>query len=151
VPGYEAPVTVGFATSNRSSVIRIPAYAKAPEHKRFELRSVDGTCNPYYAFAAILMAGVDGIRRKIDPVKAGYGPYDFNLYDLNDEEKQKIQSLPKSLGEALDALEGDHAFLTEGGVFTERLIDVGLRSKRAELARYNQFPAPIEFELYYHL
>ena len=151
VPGYEAPVTVGYATSNRSSVIRIPAYAKAPDQKRFELRSIDGTCNPYYAFAAILMAGIDGIQKKIDPEKEGYGPYDFNLYNLSDEEKKRIKSLPKSLGEALDALESDHGFLTEGGVFPESLINVWLDSKRAELARYNQFPAPIEFELYYHL
>ena len=151
VPGYEAPVTVGFATSNRSSVIRIPAYAKSPETKRFELRCPDGTCNPYYAFAAILMAGMDGIKKKIDPVKEGNGPYDFNLYNLSVEEKKKIKSLPKSLDEALDALEMDHAFLIEGGVFPERLIDVWLKTKRAELARYNQFPAPIEFELYYHL
>ena len=151
VPGYEAPVTVGFATSNRSSVIRIPAYAKAPEQKRFELRSIDGTCNPYYAFAAILMAGIDGITKRIDPVAEGFGPYDFNLYNLSAEEKQKIKSLPKSLDEALDALENDNAFLTEGGVFSEQLINIWLGLKRAELARYNQFPAPIEFELYYHL
>ena len=151
VPGYEAPVTVGFATSNRSSVIRIPAYAKSPETKRFELRSPDGTCNPYYAYSAILMAGIDGIQKKTDPVKEGFGPYDFNLYQLSDREKKKIKSLPKSLDEALDALEKDHAFLTKEGVFTERLIEVWLANKRAELARYNQFPAPIEFELYYHL
>ena len=151
VPGYEAPVTVGFATSNRSSVIRIPAYAKSPETKRFELRCPDGTCNPYYAYSAILMAGMDGVLNKVDPVKRGYGPYDINLYNLSDEEKKRIKSLPKSLDEALDALEADHAFLTEGGVFPERLIDVWLKTKRAELARYNQFPAPIEFELYYHL
>jgi len=91
VPGFEAPVTIGFATANRSSVIRIPAYAKSPESKRFELRNPDGTCNPYYAYAAILMAGIDGIKNKIDPVKEGWGPYDFNLYNLTDEEKTKIQ------------------------------------------------------------
>jgi len=151
VPGYEAPVTVGFATSNRSSVIRIPAYAKSPETKRFELRCPDGTCNPYYAYAAILMAGIDGIKKKIDPVKEGYGPYDFNLYNLSKKEQKKIKSLPKSLDAALDALEKDNSFLTEGEVFTDRLIQVWLKNKRAELARYNQFPAPIEFELYYHL
>ena len=151
VPGYEAPVTVGFATSNRSSVIRIPAYAKAPESKRFELRSIDGTCNPYYAFAAILMAGLDGVRKKTDPVKEGFGPYDFNIYYMSDKDRKKTKALPKTLGEALDALEKDHAYLTEGGVFPERLIDVWLRTKRDDVARYNQFPAPVEFELYYHL
>ncbi|MGL4484548.1 MAG: type I glutamate--ammonia ligase, partial [Anaerovoracaceae bacterium] len=95
VPGFEAPVTIGFATANRSSVIRIPAYAKAPDKKRFELRNIDGTCNPYYAYAAILMAGIDGIKNKIDPVAEGNGPYDFNMYSLTEEEKSKIKALPR--------------------------------------------------------
>ncbi|MDR1668575.1 MAG: type I glutamate--ammonia ligase, partial [Oscillospiraceae bacterium] len=106
-PGYEAPVTIGFATSNRSAVIRIPAYAKTPETKRFELRSPDGTCNPYYAYSAILMAGIDGMLNKTDPVKAGYGPYDYNLYNLSPREQKKIRQLPRTLDEALDALEKD--------------------------------------------
>lgn len=151
VPGYEAPVTIGYATSNRSAVIRIPAYAKAPDEKRFELRSPDGTCNPYYAFAAILMAGVDGIKNKIDPEAAGYGPYDFNLYKLPEEEKAKIASLPQSLQEALDALEADNEFLMEGGVFPKRLIEIWIEHRRADAAKYNQMPAPIEFEMYYDL
>lgn len=151
VPGYESPVTIGYATSNRSSVIRIPAYAKTPDQKRFELRSPDGTCNPYYAYAAILMAGLDGVKNKIDPEKEGYGPYDFNLYNLPAEKKKQIKSLPQSLPEALDALERDHAFLTEGGVFPERLIEIWLQNKREEVARYNEMPQPIEFEMYYSL
>lgn len=151
VPGYEAPVTIGYATSNRSSVIRIPAYAKAPEQKRFELRSPDATCNPYYAYAAILMAGIDGIEKKIDPEKEGFGPYDCNLYALSDEEKAKIRSLPRTLDEALDALEADHDFLTKGGVFPQRLIDIWLRNKRAETARASQMPTPVEYALYYDL
>ena len=102
VPGFEAPVTVGYAMANRSAVVRIPAYAKAPKNKRFELRNPDATCNPYYAFAAILMAGLDGIQNKIDPKANGWGPYDFNLFDLPEEEKAKIGGLPKSLEEALD-------------------------------------------------
>ncbi len=105
VPGFEAPVTIGYATSNRSAVIRIPAYAKAPEDKRFELRSPDATANPYYAYAAILMAGLDGIENRIDPSANGWGPYDYNLYELSSEQQAKIQSLPKTLEEALDALE----------------------------------------------
>ncbi|MBQ4346977.1 MAG: glutamine synthetase, partial [Firmicutes bacterium] len=145
------PVTIGFATSNRSAVIRIPAYAKAPKDKRFELRCPDATCNPYYAYSAILMAGLDGIKNKIDPVAEGYGPFDFNLYKLSDEEKSKIKGLPRSLGEALDALEADHDFLTEGGVFPERLIELWLSNKRAELARFEQIPHPVEFEMYYDL
>jgi glutamine synthetase len=150
-PGYEAPVTIGYATSNRSAVIRIPAYAKTPETKRFELRSPDGTCNPYYAYSAILMAGLDGVMNKIDPSEAGFGPYDFNLYNLPDEEKAKIKSLPRSLGEALDALEADHGFLTRGGVFPQRLIDLLIANKRKEVARFDQLPHPFEFEMYYDL
>ncbi|MEG0156415.1 MAG: type I glutamate--ammonia ligase [Anaerovoracaceae bacterium] len=151
VPGYEAPVTVGFATANRSSVIRIPAYAKAPDKKRFEVRNPDGTCNPYYAYAAILMAGLDGIKNKIDPVEEGNGPYDFNLYDLSDEDKKKIKALPKSLGSALKALEKDHDFLTVGGVFPERLIELWVEKRRADLQRHIEMPTPMEFDMYYDL
>ena len=150
-PGYEAPVTIGYATSNRSSVIRIPAYAKAPEDKRFEIRSPDGTCNPYYAYAAILMAGLDGVQKKIDPQAAGFGPYDFNLYNLSEEEQKSIKQLPRTLDEALDALEADYEFLTVGGVFPQRLIDIWLKEKRAEAARYNKLPHPVEFETSYDL
>ncbi len=151
VPGYEAPVTIGYATSNRSSVIRIPAYAKTPETKRFELRCPDATCNPYYAYAAILMAGLDGIKNKIDPEKAGFGPYDFNLYNLSPEEQAKLEQLPRTLDQALDALEADHDFLLEGGVFPERLIQIWIANKRAEAAEYNTMPQPIEFKMYYDL
>lgn len=151
VPGYEAPVTIGYATSNRSAVIRIPAYAKAPKAKRFELRNPDATANPYYAYAAILMAGIDGIKNQIDPKANGWGPYDFNLYDLPEEEKEKIQSLPKSLDEALDALEADHEYLTAGGVFPERLIEIWLKRKRAESLEISQIPHPAEFQKYYDL
>lgn len=151
VPGYEAPVTIGYATSNRSSVVRIPAYAKSPDAKRFELRSPDGTCNPYYAFSAILMAGIDGIQKKIDPSTEGFGPYDFNLYNLSAEEQKGIKQLPRSLDEALDALEDDHEFLTEGGVFPQRLIDIWIEKRRTEAARFNQLPQPVEFDMYYDL
>ena len=151
VPGFEAPVTVGFATANRSSVIRVPAYAKAPEQKRFELRNPDATCNPYYAFSAILMAGLDGIKNKIDPVAEGHGPYDFNLYNLSDEEKARIQGLPTSLDAALDALETDHDFLTAGGVFPEKLIEIWIRDRRKDLERHAQMPTPMEYEMYYDL
>jgi len=151
VPGYEAPVTIGYATANRSAVIRIPAYAKAPETKRFELRNPDATCNPYYAYAAILMAGIDGVKNKIDPKANGWGPYDFNLYNLSDEEKKKIKGLPRTLDEALDALENDHEYLTAGGVFPEELIKIWIKRKRAESAKINNIPHPAEFERYYDL
>ncbi|MGI6754344.1 MAG: type I glutamate--ammonia ligase [Eubacteriales bacterium] len=151
VPGFEAPVTLGYATSNRSAVIRIPAYAKAPDQKRFEFRSPDATCNPYYAYAAILMAGIDGVIKKIDPSKQGWGPFDLNLYNLPEDEKAKIKSLPRSLDEALDALETDHEYLTKGGVFPEELIKIWLRKKRNEASRINMITHPAEYEAYYDL
>ena len=151
VPGYEAPVTVGYATSNRSAVIRIPAYAKSPEKRRFELRNPDATCNPYFCYAAILMAGLDGIKNKIDPHANGWGPYDMNLYNLPDEEKAKLKGLPTSLDAALDALEADHDYLTAGGVFPEELIKNFIKGKRAECAQLAAIPHPAEFDKYYNL
>ena len=151
IPGYEAPVTIGYAMSNRSAVIRIPAYAKAPKDKRFELRNPDATCNPYYAYAAILMAGLDGVKNKIDPHAKGWGPFDFNLWDLPAEEKAKLGGLPKSLDEALDALEADHAYLTEGGVFPQELIDTIIKRTRLVSEQVTRAPHPKEFELYYDL
>ncbi len=151
VPGFEAPVTVGYATSNRSAVIRIPAYAKKPELRRFELRNPDATCNPYFCYAAILMAGLDGIQNRIDPHENGWGPYDFNLFHLSDEEKAKLQGLPTSLEAALDALEADHDYLTAGGVFPEELLKNFIATKRAECRRINAIPHPAEFDAYYNM
>ena len=151
VPGFEAPVTVGYATSNRSAVIRIPAYAKSPELRRFELRNPDATCNPYFCYAAILMAGIDGIKNKIDPHENGWGPYDMNLYKLSDEEKAKLKHLPTTLDEALDALEKDHDYLTAGGVFPEFMIEKFIETKRAECRELAAIPHPAEFEKYYNL
>ncbi|MBR2328738.1 MAG: glutamine synthetase, partial [Clostridia bacterium] len=151
VPGFEAPVTVGYATSNRSAVIRIPAYAKSPEKRRFELRNPDATCNPYFCYAAILMAGLDGVKNKIDPHENGWGPYDVNLYHLSDEEKAKLHHLPTTLDAALDALEADHSFLTEGGVFPEALITKFIATKRSELRDISKIPTPMEFEKYFNL
>ena len=151
VPGFEAPVTVGYATSNRSAVIRIPAYAKSPNLRRFELRNPDATCNPYFCYAAILMAGLDGIKNQIDPHENGWGPYDMNLYNLPEEEKKKLKGLPTSLEQALDALEVDHDYLTAGGVFPEELLTNFIKTKRAECAKMNAIPHPAEFDLYYNL
>lgn len=151
VPGYEAPVSLCFATANRSAVIRVPAYAKSPAQKRFEFRSSDATCNPYLAFSAILMAGLDGIQNKIDPTSEGFGPYDINLYNLPQEERSKIKALPKTLDEALDALEKDHDFLLAGGVFPQRLIEIWIETKRKESRRILDQPHPLEFEMYYDL
>ena len=151
VPGFEAPVTVGYATSNRSAVIRIPAYAKTPNMRRFELRNPDATCNPYFAYAAILMAGLDGIQNQIDPHENGWGPYDFNLFTLPDEEKAKLHSLPFSLDEALNELEKDHDYLLAGNVFPEELITNFIKTKREECAELAKIPCPAEFEKYYNI
>ncbi len=151
IPGFEAPVTVGYATSNRSAVIRIPAYAKTPNERRFELRNPDATCNPYFCYAAILMAGLDGIKNKIDPHANGWGPYDVNLYNLPEEEKAKLKGLPTCLEDALDALEEDNDYLTAGGVFPIELINNFIKTKRAECSQISAIPHPIEFEKYYNL
>ncbi len=150
VPGFEAPVTVGYATSNRSAVIRIPAYAKTPNLRRFELRNPDATCNPYFAYAALLMAGLDGVKREIDPHENGWGPYDMNLYTLPEEEKAKLKGLPTSLDQALDALESDHAYLTEAGVFPEELIRNFIQTKRRECSELAKIPTAPEFDRYFN-
>ena len=150
VPGFEAPVTVGYATSNRSAVIRIPAYAKSPKLRRFEIRNPDATCNPYFCYAALLMAGLDGIQNRIDPHANGWGPYDMNLYSLSDEEKAKLHHLPTSLDTALDALEADHEYLTRGGVFPEQLIKNYIAGKRKECVELAKIPHPAEFDRYYN-
>ena len=151
VPGYEAPVSICFATANRSAVVRIPAYTKTPEEKRFEFRSSDATANPYLAYSAMLMAGLDGINNKIDPVAEKFGPYDKNLYNLPPEEQALIKSLPQSLDQALDALESDQEFLQAGNVFPSKLIKQWIEVKRKEALRINEQPHPLEFELYYDL
>lgn len=151
VPGFEAPVTVGYATSNRSAVIRIPAYAKTPNLRRFELRNPDATCNPYLCYAAILMAGLDGVKNKIDPHANGWGPYDMNLFHLSDEEKAKLKALPTSLEAALDALEADHDYLTAGGVFPESLLKNFIATKRKECLQMAAIPHPAEFDRYFNL
>ena len=97
------------------------------------------------------MAGLDGIKNQIDPVAEGYGPYDFNLYNLSDEEKEKIKGLPKSLGSSLKALAKDHDFLTVGGVFPEKLIEIWIRDRRKDLQRHTEMPTPMEYEMYFDL
>jgi len=149
VPGYEAPVNLVFSKGNRSAAIRIPVAAVTPKGTRVEFRTPDSTANPYLAFAAMLMAGLDGIKNKIDPRKLGYGPIDKNIYELSDAEKAEIRSVPASLDEALDHLEADHAFLTEGGVFTESFLENYISFKRAEAKSVNIRPHPYEFHLYY--
>ena len=105
----------------------------------------------YYAYAAILMAGIDGVRNKIDPSKHGWGPFDFNLFNLSEDEKKKVQGLPTSLPEALEALEKDNEYLRQGGVFPQRLIDTWIKRRKADANKVNSVPHPAEFALYYDL
>jgi len=153
VPHYEAPVNIAFSQRNRSAAVRIPVYFSGPAaaaSKRVEFRCPDNACNPYLAFAAILMAGLDGIKRRVDPVRAGFGPLDKNTYELAPEDAAKIKNVPGSLPAALDALEADHEFLLEGDVFTRDLLDTWLTYKRTkEFQEVNIRPVPYEFFLYY--
>ncbi|UOF90463.1 type I glutamate--ammonia ligase [Fodinisporobacter ferrooxydans] len=152
VPGYEAPVNLVFSKGNRSAAVRVPVAAVTPKACRIEFRTPDCTANPYVAFAAMLMAGLDGIRNKIDPTELGYGPVDKNIYELSGEEKLNIRSVPGSLGEVLAALEADHEFLLEGGVFTKDFIQNWIDLKRTtELEPMNLRPHPLEFQLYLDL
>ncbi|MFM9327574.1 type I glutamate--ammonia ligase [Paenibacillus mesotrionivorans] len=149
VPGYEAPVNLVFSKGNRSAAVRIPIAAVTPKGCRIEFRTPDSTANPYLAFAAMLLAGLDGIKNKIDPTALGYGPLDKNIYELSDEEKKEIRSVPGSLEEALDALEANHSFLTESGVFTEDFIANFIELKRAEAKAVAIRVHPHEYSLYF--
>ncbi|MNZ96315.1 Glutamine synthetase 1 [compost metagenome] len=151
VPGYEAPVNLVYSKGNRSAAVRIPVAAVTPKGCRIEFRTPDSTANPYLAFSAMLMAGLDGIKRKIDPNKEGYGPFDKNIYELSDEDKAGIRSVPGSLDEALNALESDYEFLLEGGVFTKEFINNFVDLKRSEARAVATRVHPYEFGLYYDL
>jgi glutamine synthetase len=148
VPGYEAPVNLVYSQRNRSAAVRIPLYSKSPKSKRIEFRCPDPSCNPYLAFAGLLMAGLDGIRNKTEPPD----PVDKDLYDLPPEELAEVPQVPGSLEGALDALEGDRDFLLEGGVFTEDVIDHWIEYKRVhEVDEIRLRPHPYEFALYYDI
>lgn len=149
VPGYEAPVNLVFSKGNRSAAVRIPVAAVTPKGCRIEFRTPDSTANPYLAFAAMLMAGLDGIKRKLDPTALGYGPFDKNIYEMSDAEKAEIRSVPGTLDEALDALEADSSFLTEGGVFTPDFIANYISFKRAEAKSVAIRIHPQEYNLYF--
>ncbi len=148
VPGYEAPVNLVFSKGNRSAAVRIPL-TECASAKRVEFRPPDPTANPYLAFSALLMAGLDGIRRQIDPTEHGYGPVDRDLYHMSKEELSEIRSVPGSLHEALNALEEDHAFLLEGDVFTTDVLEHYVEFKRGQDDEVRMRPTPIEFSLYY--
>ena len=148
VPGYEAPVNIAYSQRNRSACVRIPVYSKSEKAKRVEFRTPDPSCNPYLAFSALLMAGLDGIQNRIHPGD----PLDKDLYDLEPEELDDIESTPVSLGDALDALEDDHEYLLKGDVFTEDVLDVWIDYKREnEVDAINMRPHPYEFYLYHDI
>jgi len=151
IPGHEAPVDFVFARSNRSAAVRIPGYVQSGGKRRVELRTIDATCNPYLAYSAVLMAGLDGIERELDPRDSGYGPIEENIYDLSEERKEKIKNAPNSLTGSLDALEEDHDYLLKGDVFEESQIKNWIRIKREEAGLFNDRPHPFEFMLYYDL
>ncbi|MBI1936636.1 MAG: type I glutamate--ammonia ligase [Ignavibacteriales bacterium] len=149
VPGFEAPVALTYGQGNRASAIRIPKYVSNPEETRFEYRPPDATINPYLCLSAMLLAGIDGVVNKIDPVKEGYGPYDKNF--LDDDGKDKIPMLPRTLAEALDALELDHDFLKRGNIFTDELLDQWVKVKTEEIQAIGTMPHPFEYKMYFSL
>lgn len=150
VPGYEAPVNAFFSIGNRSAAVRIPKYATQPDTARMEFRPPDATGNVYLMLAAQLMAGLDGIKNRIDPTEAGFGPIDENIFAWSDEQRAHIKPLPSSLNEALYALEADHAFLTEGGVFSAEMIQQWVDFKRhSEYYAVRNRPHPYEMSLYF--
>lgn len=148
VPGYEAPNRLAYSSRNRSAAVRIPMYSDSPKAKRLEFRCPDPSCNPYLAFTALMMAGLDGIQNKILPGD----PLDKDIYDLSREEDRKVPSTPGSLEKALDALEEDHEFLLKGDVFTEDVVAGWIEYKREnEVDPVRLRPHPHEFELYYDI
>ena len=146
VPGYEAPVNLAYSSRNRSASVRIPMYSTSPKAKRIEYRTPDPSCNGYLAFAAMLMAGLDGIENRIDPGE----PLDKDIYGLSPEELKDVPSTPGSLADALKALEADHEFLLKGDVFTEDAVETWIEwKKKHEVDAVNMRPVPWEFALYF--
>jgi glutamine synthetase len=150
VPGFEAPVNAFFSSGNRSAAVRIPRYATQPDQVRIEFRPPDATCNVYLALAAQLLAGLDGIRRQIDPAEAGFGPIDADIFSWTDEQREAIRPLPASLKESLDSLADDHDYLLAGGVFSQDLIERWIAFKMDdEYYQVRNRPHPYEMELYF--
>jgi glutamine synthetase len=145
VPGYEAPVNLVYSQRNRSASVRIPLAGQSPKSKRIEFRCPDSTSNPYLGFAAMLMAGLDGIQNRIHPGDA----LDKNLYDLPPEEAAQVPTVCGSLDMALAALDSDRAFLTAGGVFDDDMIDAYITLKQEEIDRLRMTTHPVEFDMYY--
>jgi len=146
VPGFEAPINLAYSARNRSAAVRVP-YVTSGKARRIEVRFPDPTCNPYLGFAAMLMAGLDGVQNKIHPGD----PMDKNLYDLPPEEAEKVPHPCASLDEALSQLDADRAFLTRGGVFTDDMIDAYMELKMEEVQRFRMTTHPVEYDMYFSL
>lgn len=149
VPGYEAPVALTFGQANRAGALRIPKYINDPAKRRVEYRPPDATSNPYLCLAAMLMAGIDGIIKEIDPMEAGFGPFDRDI-SKEPELADKVKFLPRTLYDALNALDQDHDFLTREGVFEQSLINRWIQIKREEVKQYLLRPHPYEFDTYFN-
>jgi glutamine synthetase len=148
VPGFEAPVNLAYSSRNRSAAIRISTYSASPKSRRIEVRFPDPSCNPYVAFSAMMMAGLDGVQNKLDPGD----PLDKDIYSLSPEELKDVPRMPASLEESLDALERDYEFLLKGDVFTRDAIEMWLEYKRdREVQQMRLHPTPLEFHLYYDI
>ena len=148
VPGFEAPVNLAYSSRNRSAAVRIPMYSPSPKAKRIEVRFPDPSCNAYLAFAAMVMAGLDGVENRIDPGE----PLDKDIYELSPAELSKVPSVPGSLEGALEALENDHEFLTKGDVFTQDALEMWIEFKRTrEIDPVRLRPHPYEFKLYFDI
>ena len=149
VPGFEAPVALTYGMGNRSSAVRIPKYVNNPQETRFEYRPPDATANPYLCLSAMLLAGIDGVLNKIDPVKEGFGPFDKNIQDHSKDDH--IHFLPRDLDEALEALANDNKFLKIGDVFSDELLAQWVAAKRQEIRSIGTMPHPFEYKLYFNL
>jgi len=148
VPGYEAPINLVYSARNRSAAVRIPMYSQSEKAKRIEFRCPDPSCNPYLAFSAMIMAGIDGILNKIEPPD----PIDHDIYEMHPEEKKNIKSTPGNLREVMDGLEKDNEFLLAGNVFTEDLIRSYIEYKRVyEIDQVALRPHPWEYSLYFEI
>ena len=148
VPGFEAPVVLTFGQGNRASAIRIPKYVTNPEETRFEYRPPDATMNPYLCLTALLLAGIDGVVNKIDPVKEGFGPCDKKF---EDDDRHKYKMLPRDLEEAIDELKVDSDFLKRGNIFTDELLEQWIKIKREEIHSIGTMPHPFEYKMYFTL
>ncbi len=149
VPGFEAPVALTYGRGNRASAIRIPKYVSNPEETRFEYRPPDATINPHLCLTAMLLAGIDGVVNKIDPVKEGFGPYDKNF--LDEEHRDKIHFLPRNLTESLEALKADNDFLKRGEIFDDTLLQQWVNLKEDEIQSIGTMPHPFEYKMYFTL